>query len=334
MPSTTISPCLDARNAGRMSLAYSRAFPITWSAGKTPMTASESMDCRICAARPMAGAVLRAAGSAKIWRFGTSGSWSTISARRWSLVRIQIRSGGSTGRSRSTVCWIRERSPKNRSTCLARFRRLRCQKRVPRPPARIKPCRCGMLLAWRSAHQFERTVPARLHEEILGQVGEMIAAVADPILGRRIIRPKNQERLADDVLARHEAPVPAVERVVAVVTHRKIVAVRHHQLSIGHMSGQHFARPVIHRAIRLGRKIIAIRLDTGEDMPRVGLIERLTVAIYGLVDDFYTVARNTDHPFHVVLADIHRVTEHDDVAPLGLGIRQQMFADDARGGVG
>src|SRR5712691_3850508 len=334
MPSTTISPCLAARKAGPRSLAYSRDFAIIWSAGKTPMTASGSIDCRICAARPMAGAVLRAAGSAKICFLGTSGSWSTISPRRWSLVRIQIRSGGSTGRSRSTVCWIRERSPKKRSTCLARFRRLRGQKRVPRPPARIKPCRWGILLAWRSAHQFERTFPARLHEEILRQVSVMIAGVADPMFGGRIIGPKNHQRLADNVLARHETPVAAVERVVAIVAHRKVVARRHHQLTASHVSSQHFARAVIDRTIRLRRKIIAIRLDAGENMARVGFIELLAVAVYRLVDDFYMIARDADHPLDVILPDIHRVAKHDDVAPLRLRIRQQMFADDARGSIG
>ena len=60
----------------------------------------------MCAASPMQGAVLRCAGSAIIWRFGTSGNCRTISSRRWSLVSTQMRSGGSTGRSRSTVCWI------------------------------------------------------------------------------------------------------------------------------------------------------------------------------------------------------------------------------------
>ena len=52
----------------------------------------------------LAGAVLRWAGSARIWRLGTSGSWRTISSRRWLLVRTQIRSGGRTGCRRSTWC--------------------------------------------------------------------------------------------------------------------------------------------------------------------------------------------------------------------------------------
>ena len=45
----------------------------------------------------------------------------------------------SPGRRRSTVFWISERAPTTFSTCLAERRRLRGQKRVPRPPARIRP---------------------------------------------------------------------------------------------------------------------------------------------------------------------------------------------------
>ena len=68
----------------RPSPAASNAWAcaITWSDGNTPITASGSIDCRMCAARPMAGAVLRCCGSAMICLAGTSGSCRTISSRR------------------------------------------------------------------------------------------------------------------------------------------------------------------------------------------------------------------------------------------------------------
>ncbi len=47
---------------------------------------------------------------------------------------IQVRRGPC---SCSTVCWIMDRSPSRASTCLARARRERGQKRVPLPPASI-----------------------------------------------------------------------------------------------------------------------------------------------------------------------------------------------------
>ena len=83
--------------------------------------------------------VLRGTGSASICREGISGSCRMISRRRCSLVSTHRFSGAITGLNRSTVCWIRLRSPKSRNTCLALLRRLLGQKRVPRPPARITP---------------------------------------------------------------------------------------------------------------------------------------------------------------------------------------------------
>ena len=45
--------------------------------------------------------------------------------------------GEASGSSRATVCWIMVCLPSSASNCLARFFRLKGQKRVPRPPARI-----------------------------------------------------------------------------------------------------------------------------------------------------------------------------------------------------
>src|SRR5579872_3658280 len=53
------------------------------------------------------------------------------------LVITHTSSGLARGESRSRVRWIMERSPSRASTCLARARRLRGQKRVPLPPAKI-----------------------------------------------------------------------------------------------------------------------------------------------------------------------------------------------------
>src|SRR6185437_15653937 len=50
---------------------------------------------------------------------------------------IQVLASAARGFSRSTVCWIMERSPSSARTCLARARRERGQKRVPLPPANI-----------------------------------------------------------------------------------------------------------------------------------------------------------------------------------------------------
>jgi hypothetical protein len=73
----------------------------------------------IKAASPQAGAVLRATGSWMICPVGTPFNWPAISAARYSLVMTQVFSRPPIGLSRSTVCWIMERSPSSARTCLA-----------------------------------------------------------------------------------------------------------------------------------------------------------------------------------------------------------------------
>ena len=71
------------------------------------------------------------------------------------------------------------------------------------------------------------------------------------IVGGRVVGPVDDQRLADDVLARHEAPVAAVERGVAVVAHREVGVRRHHHLAVHHVVHQHVHGAVVH-ACRLG----------------------------------------------------------------------------------
>jgi hypothetical protein len=40
---------------------------------------------------------------------------------------------------------------------------------------------------------------------------------AGELLGRGVIGPVNDQRIANDIFARHKTPVPAVERRVAIV---------------------------------------------------------------------------------------------------------------------
>src|SRR5579864_3689829 len=105
--------------------------------GNIPITARESSLSRRNAARPIAGAVLRGSGSTTTCPAGRPGSCRQISSPTNSLVMIQNDSRVLNGISRSTVVWIMVWVPSRASTCLASLRRLRGQKRVPLPPARI-----------------------------------------------------------------------------------------------------------------------------------------------------------------------------------------------------
>src|ERR1700678_3072854 len=66
--------------------------------------------------------------------------------------------------------------------------------------------------------QLECAIPAGLGEEMLGQVQEVAGEIVDggtgQALGAGIVGPVDDERLADDVSARNEAPVAAVERII------------------------------------------------------------------------------------------------------------------------
>jgi hypothetical protein len=69
-----------------------------------PSTASGFSRSIKNAARPQAGAVLRATGSWMSWVAGSPGNWSAISSARYSLVMTQVFSIVASGFNRSTVC--------------------------------------------------------------------------------------------------------------------------------------------------------------------------------------------------------------------------------------
>jgi hypothetical protein len=108
---------------------------MTWSAGITIIVPSGSFRATIDAARPTHGAVSRGQGSATTFSAGSPGTCART-ALAWSApVTIRVRSGGTSGAIRATVCWSIVASPKRRSNCLGRSRRLLGQNRVPLPPA-------------------------------------------------------------------------------------------------------------------------------------------------------------------------------------------------------
>src|SRR4051812_48078228 len=83
-------------------------------------------------------------------------------------------------------------------------------------------------------------------------------------------RPPPELHLADDVLLRHEAPVPAVGAVVAMVAHHEVVAFRHH-----------LRAPVVVAAILVRHE---------------GVVHRDVVAEHPAVDDPHLIALFRDYP--------------------------------------
>src|SRR6266545_3268578 len=168
-----------------------------------------------------------------------------------------------TGFRRSTVAWTSERSPTTLRTCFGERRRLRGQKRVPRPPARITPYSCGTLLERVAVNQAEGASPARLGKKVLYQVDQVIDAdrrICER-LGGSIVGPVDDERLADDVPARNETPVAAVERGVAIVAHREITLRRDYDLAAHHVLLQHVNGGFGQVRVGLAGKVIAVGID-------------------------------------------------------------------------
>src|SRR5262245_25967962 len=68
---------------------------------------------------------------------------------------------------------------------------------------------------------LEHAFPARLGEEVLGYVDHMVDGTLLEVGCGRVVRPIDQQRLADHILARNESPIAAVERIVAIVAERE-----------------------------------------------------------------------------------------------------------------
>src|ERR1700730_3578575 len=77
----------------------------------------------------------------------------------------------------------------------------------------------GLVGAMVAMDQPKGSVPTGLGKKVLGQIEEMTRECVDRRAGQafsiRIVRPVNDQRFSDDVLARHESPVAAVERIIA-----------------------------------------------------------------------------------------------------------------------
>src|SRR5215831_1682494 len=82
-----------------------------------------------------------------------------------------------------------------------------------------------------SAYLVEEPFPSRPGEEVRHDGAQALDRRAEPlvdvILAPGLVRPVDQQRASLHVVARQEAPVTAVLRVVAVVAHHEIAIGRH-----------------------------------------------------------------------------------------------------------
>src|SRR5665213_77916 len=194
----------------------------------------------------------------------------------------------------------------------------------------------GTLLDRIAVDEHETSAPTRLGEHMLRQIDNVVQADRGGIeLIRGSVKgPVNDERLANNVLARDESPVAAVERVITVVAHRKVQAGGDHHVSVHHMVQKHVRGSPVDGNIRLAREIVAVRIDVIRLMIRVRLIQTNAVQVHLLVDQADAVAGHSDAALDEGLTDIDGIAEHDDIAALHVGVRQEIFAHRAVGGEG
>src|ERR1700677_2204005 len=108
---------------------------MTWSAGRTAMTALVERCPTTAAPRVTAAQVSRPTGSAMILPLGSLGNWRRTSGAWTALVMMKMFCHGTSGRTRSTAWRKNERPPRRVTNCLGVFSRLTGQNRSPRPPA-------------------------------------------------------------------------------------------------------------------------------------------------------------------------------------------------------
>src|SRR4029079_5944539 len=135
-----------------------------------------------------------------------------------------------------------------------------------------------------------------------------------PFFGGGVKRPENHQRLANDVLARNETPIAAVERVFPIVAHGEVSLHWNDQLAVLNVAGEHLLRPVGHRPVGLRWKIIAVGLNPWIGVLGVGVRKGPAIDIHHLVHDAYAISGHANHALDEVLANVHGIAEHDDVA--------------------
>src|SRR5579864_4210015 len=151
---------------------------------------------------------------------------------------------------------------------------------------------------------------------------------ATVLVFRRVKRPIDEERPADEIFFGHKAPVAAVKAVLAVVAHGKIMPLGNHQVSLPVEVGRIFQRPRRGAALACGaefRKVVTKRFNVV--LCRIVVNKRLLLrhAVYkesALIKmDF--VPWNTHNAFHQVQVMLGGRYEDSNFTPADLPVRHK-----------
>ncbi len=183
-------------------------------------------------------------------------------------------------------------------------------------------------------NQAESSYPAGLGWEMNQDVDQVRdrRAGTGKILRARIVGPVDNERFPDNILARNEAPIAAVERLITVISHSEKVAVRHHNVAVFDVMIQHVLSADGNRRIGLIGEIVAVGIQILGLVDHVRFVQQVAVEVNVFVFQMKAIAGNSHNAFHKGLTYIDRVTEDNNVTSLRLTIRKEILRDGSRGG--
>ncbi len=153
------------------------------------------------------------------------------------------------------------------------------------------------------------------------------------------LRVVNEERLSNQVRVLHEPPIPAVQRIVAVIAQHEIVPCRNDQFAIHHMPqhlrpGRQQVRLTFHSDVPYAAgQVVPIHISR-KPVNDVRLPERCAIQIDHAIFHSYPITRHANHSLDEDLLPVHRVMKHDQIASLGSRARnsahQQVITNQKR----
>src|SRR5580765_846709 len=135
----------------------------------------------------------------------------------------------------------------------------------------------------------------------------------------------NHQGPANDVGPRDKSPITAVQAVITIITHYKVVISRHYQFAVVYMV-KNFTTPMAVNFTRIASlvgKIIAISIHKKLRMDHIIFAERFTLDIDGLVPQPHMVSRHANHALYQKMRRVYRKIKDNNVTSLDWPVRQQ-----------
>ena len=188
-------------------------------------------------------------------------------------------------------------------------------------------------LADRSFYEMEGALPAGLVEDMDNDVAHESESLTESLLvdlvGGRFERPIDEHGAADDVFARNEAPVAAVEAFGAVVTHGEDPAGRNDEIAVLDVAGKFVGPAGSDVAVAVGGygwEVVAVGIKSvlgvavRQRHAGGGLVLGDSVEVDDAVAEVNAVARDAYRALDEEEVGLTRLEEDDDVAAADVAI--------------